>query len=407
MNFNNHITKTLLNEYAGSEKKKTVIMDDGHKYLLKFPDPTREVGRELSYINNALSEHIACSIYNIIGIQAQKTILGEYTDDNGKVKIACACQDIRKTDEKMYEINKLELSSLDNTHARKLSLEYMDEVFEKMDDIIPKEQLSDFYYKMLVVDAFIGNTDRHNGNWAILESQSGIRIAPVYDCGSSLAPLVDEKYVSADAGIQYAMNTSSVLVDAKGKKIKYCEFFKSDLNPRVQQALREVIPNIDLNKIDKLILQEQYLSLKRKEFYTSFLHTTYEKILIPAIEKCMKKPEEKYQDLSRDTCYLFYKEVIQPLRNTATYEKQSLNALGLPNYQYSKAGKGHLFIYKENELVGVLSARSNNRETIENYAKFAEYGLDINKIHTQYIQKEQQKEISDFDSHNFDDYDER
>ena len=149
MNLNKHITKTLLNEYAGSEKRK----------------------------------HISCSIYNIIGIPAQKTILGEYVDENGKTKIACACQDVRKNGEMMYEINKLELSSLDNTHAKKLSLPYMDEVFNKMDDIISKEQLSDFYYEMFIIDAFIGNTDRHNGNWALLQSSDGIRISPVYDCG--------------------------------------------------------------------------------------------------------------------------------------------------------------------------------------------------------------------------------
>ena len=115
MNLNKHITKTLLNEYAGSEKKKTVLMDDGNKYLLKFPDPIREKGRDLSYINNAISEHISCSIYNIIGIPAQKTIIGEYIDEKGNTKIACACQDVRGNGETMYEINKLELSSLDNT----------------------------------------------------------------------------------------------------------------------------------------------------------------------------------------------------------------------------------------------------------------------------------------------------
>ena len=86
MNLTNHITKTLLNEYAGSEKKKTVLMDDGNKYLLKFPDPIREKGKDLSYINNAISEYISCSIYNIIGISAQKTILGEYIDEKGKQK---------------------------------------------------------------------------------------------------------------------------------------------------------------------------------------------------------------------------------------------------------------------------------------------------------------------------------
>ena len=51
MIFNNHIKRTLLNEYAGSEKKKTVILDDGYKYLLKFPDPTREKDLVLSYVN--------------------------------------------------------------------------------------------------------------------------------------------------------------------------------------------------------------------------------------------------------------------------------------------------------------------------------------------------------------------
>ena len=50
MNLNKHITKTLLNEYAGSEKKKTILMDDGNKYLLKFPDPIREKGRALFII---------------------------------------------------------------------------------------------------------------------------------------------------------------------------------------------------------------------------------------------------------------------------------------------------------------------------------------------------------------------
>lgn len=51
----------------------------------------------------------------------------------------------------------------------------MDEVFNKMDDIISKEQLSDFYYEMFIIDAFIGNTDRHNGNWALLQSSDGIQ----------------------------------------------------------------------------------------------------------------------------------------------------------------------------------------------------------------------------------------
>ena len=379
MNLNNHITKTLLNEYAGSEKKKTVLMDDGNKYLLKFPDPIREKGKDLSYINNAISEYISCSIYNIIGISAQKTILGEYIDEKGKQKIACACQDVRKNGEMMYEINKLELSSLDNTHARTLSFSYMDEVFNKMDDTISKELLSDFYYKMFIVDAFIGNTDRHNGNWALLQSSDDIRISPVYDCGSSLAPLVDESVVSSDAGVKCAMNTSSVLVDDNGKRIKYCEFFKNELSPRVQKALLQVVPNINLDEVDKLVFNTEYISKNRQDFYFSFLHTTYEKILIPAIERCFTQPEISFSDLTPDKCYDFYKTIIRPLKENATYQKQSLDFIGLKDYQYSKGGKGKIFIYKNEDVVGLISSRSNNKETRENYAKLSSFGLNIEK----------------------------
>lgn len=379
MNLNNHITKTLLNEYAGSEKKKTVLMDDGNKYLLKFPDPIREKGKDLSYINNAISEYISCSIYNIIEISAQKTILGEYIDEKGKQKIACACQDVRKNGEMMYEINKLELSSLDNTHARTLSFSYMDEVFNKMDDTISKELLSDFYYKMFIVDAFIGNTDRHNGNWALLQSSDDIRISPVYDCGSSLAPLVDESVVSSDAGVKCAMNTSSVLVDDKGKRIKYCEFFKNELSPRVQKALLQVVPNINLDEVDKLVFNTEYISKNRQDFYFSFLHTTYEKILIPAIERCFTQPEISFSDLTPDKCYDFYKTIIRPLKENATYQKQSLDFIGLKDYQYSKGGKGKIFIYKNEDVVGLISSRSNNKETRENYAKLSSFGLNIEK----------------------------
>ena len=44
-----------LNNYKGSEKKKTLIYEN-KKYLVKFPDPIREKNKNISYINNAFSE---------------------------------------------------------------------------------------------------------------------------------------------------------------------------------------------------------------------------------------------------------------------------------------------------------------------------------------------------------------
>ena len=77
MIFNDHIRKELYNEYKGSEKKKTVILDDGNKYMLKFPDPTRnqKTREKISYINNSVSEYIGCNIAKIIGLYAQDIII--------------------------------------------------------------------------------------------------------------------------------------------------------------------------------------------------------------------------------------------------------------------------------------------------------------------------------------------
>ena len=55
-----------LNNYKGSEKKKTLIYD-GKKYLVKFPDPVREKNKNISYINNAFSEYVGSNVFRICG----------------------------------------------------------------------------------------------------------------------------------------------------------------------------------------------------------------------------------------------------------------------------------------------------------------------------------------------------
>lgn len=80
-----------LNNYKGSEKKKTLVYDN-KKYLVKFPDPIREKNRNVSYINNAFSEYVGSNVFKIVGFKTQNTILGTYTY-NEKEKIVCACED--------------------------------------------------------------------------------------------------------------------------------------------------------------------------------------------------------------------------------------------------------------------------------------------------------------------------
>lgn len=60
---------------------------------------------------------------------------------------------------------------------------------------IDAAQLLDRFWDMFIVDALIGNWDRHNGNWGFLYDavSDAIELAPVYDCGSCLYPQADDE----------------------------------------------------------------------------------------------------------------------------------------------------------------------------------------------------------------------
>ncbi len=66
-------------EYNGSEKKKTMILDN-KKYLVKFPDPNRSPKINMSYINNVYSEYIGTKIFHLCGFKTQNVVLGKYKD---------------------------------------------------------------------------------------------------------------------------------------------------------------------------------------------------------------------------------------------------------------------------------------------------------------------------------------
>lgn len=284
---NNHIVKHLFNEYHGSEKKWTVLLDDGYKYMLKFPDPVREVNREVSYINNAFSEYIGCKIYESLDIPVQKTKLGYFITDDGKEKVVCLCRDFRNDGEQLFEIDKLELEQFDEIQP--LSFQSVERTISKIDGLNTKQTM-DFYYDMFVVDSFIGNTDRHNGNWGLLVSDNSIKLAPVYDCGSSLSPLLSENELTEARTQNDAINIKSS-ISADGQRIHYRDYIASH-NPKVDDALKRIVPKINLYKINKIIEDIPYISEKRKNFYESLLSKRYDQILMPALKEYLHQNEQ-------------------------------------------------------------------------------------------------------------------
>lgn len=273
INFTN--CKEELNNYKGSEKKKTLIYD-GKKYLVKFPDPIREKNKNISYINNAFSEYIGSNIFKMVGFPTQNTIIGVYKY-NEKEKIVCACEDFTNSNKVLYEFENLALST---NPDKKIETELTD-ILNVLDEnkIISIPKIKEKFWDMFVIDSLIGNTDRHNGNWGFLldTKTNKIEFAPIYDCGSCLNPMIDDDEIKKlqDNDIKnLAINCYSCLKE-NGKKINYMTYIKDCKNGECNKAILRVFKNIKIDEINKFIDGISCMSNERKEFYKKIINIRY------------------------------------------------------------------------------------------------------------------------------------
>ena len=274
VNFTECIEK--LNNYRGSEKKKTLVYN-GKKYLVKFPDPIREKNKNISYINNAFSEYVGSNIFKIVGFETQNTILGTYTY-NEKEKIVCACEDFTDENHVLYEFENLALST---NPDKKIETELADilEVIEETKMMIP-EDTKDKFWDMFIIDSLIGNTDRHNGNWGFLVNSKSnkIEFAPIYDCGSCLNPMLEDTEIEKFNEVELknlAINCYSCIKE-NGKKINYTTYIKSRKNEECNKAICRMFGKINIQDIDGFIDEIPHMSESRKNFYKAIIKLRYE-----------------------------------------------------------------------------------------------------------------------------------
>lgn len=277
-----------LNNYKGSEKKKTLIHDN-KKYLVKFPDPIREKNKNISYINNAFSEYVGSNVFKIVGFETQNTILGTYTY-NEKEKIVCACEDFTDRNHVLYEFENLALST---NPDKKIETELTDilEVIEETKMMIPDDTKEKFW-DMFIIDSLIGNTDRHNGNWGFLVNarSSKVEFAPIYDCGSCLNPMLEDMEMERLNETEFknlAINCYSCIKE-NGKKINYITYIKSMKGEECNEAIYRVFKKINIEEINKFIDEIPSMSDIRKQFYKKIIKLRYDiiKEVYDKLNKC-------------------------------------------------------------------------------------------------------------------------
>ena len=289
------------NRFGGSERKRTLIYD-GNTYMVKFPDPVRSTKKtSLSYINNQFSEHLGCSIFRHLGIPAQETFLATCIDPMNKMeKIVVACKLFCQNGEgNLVEFSKFLLNDTDSTSRRTTTVEDVMDVLDHSPLRLDREKIKDYFWDMFVVDAFIGNGDRHLDNWGLIEMTDGtLSPAPIYDCGSSLSPLKsDEKKreLLADGNEfkQEEYNLNSVY-RMNNKRVLYHEIFKNPPED-LHRAIQRIVPRIKTAsaQIDRLIDSTEGLSDISKEYMKKSLLLRRELILLPALKKCNKRDESR------------------------------------------------------------------------------------------------------------------
>ena len=262
--------------YAGANGNKISVIYEGEQYMLKFPSAAKR-NPDMSYSNSCFSEYLGCQIFESVGIPVQKTLLGTYTA-RGKEKIVVACGDFTRPGVVLQDFASLKNQMIDSERSG-YGTELTDILYTFSEQTsVDEAVLTTRFWDMFIVDALIGNWDRHNGNWGFLydTATDKMELAPVYDCGSCLYPQADEKIMKLvledenERNLRiFEMPTSAIMLN--GKRIKYFDFISSLQNGDCNAALRRISPRVDMVKINALVDETPALTDLQRQFYKTML----------------------------------------------------------------------------------------------------------------------------------------
>jgi len=284
--------------YAGANGGKISVIYDGEQYMLKFP-PYPKRNKEMSYTHSCISEYLGSHIFDIVGIPVQDTLLGTY-HVNGKEKVVVACKDFTTYETALQDFASLKNTLIDSGHSGYGT--ELSEIIEAIEEqtFVDPVTLKKHFWDMFIVDALIGNWDRHNGNWGFLYNSrtDEISIAPVYDCGSCLYPQADdsvmEKTLCDPAEMDFRIFEIPVSgIRINGEKIRYFDFISSLQNRDCNAALKRILPRIDMQRIAALVNETPYISELQNRFYLTMLSERKEKILDKSLSLLRRREREQ------------------------------------------------------------------------------------------------------------------
>lgn len=296
--------------YGGHGGSKRGVIINNEKWFLKYPKSTKSMNVDgLSYSTTPLSEYLGSHIYELIGLDVHKTKLG-YA--NGKIVVAC--KDFLSNNEIIIDYNMIKneydenvereiehLSSSGNLNSNH-DLEEVLIIMEQNPYFKTIPELKIRFWDMFVIDAFISNNDRNEGNWGLIlnKETNKLRISPVFDNGSSfynkssnnkLTSIYEDEFKFK----QSVYESSISIYRLNGKPINPLKYIESMREEECNKAILRIVPKINMDKIKDMFnnVPEEYngipvLSKIQKLYYLKSLEYKYNNVLIPIYKKLLK-----------------------------------------------------------------------------------------------------------------------
>lgn len=257
-----------------SEKLWLINPDTNQTGLFKF--------KKDSSTTDHVSECIACDLANLIGIPCAKFEVGNYKGREGSMSYNIVTHKKQILVEGIYCIS-LQYSHfdaetlIDPETGDRYSLEMIKKALEPFD-------LFSNFLPVLIFDFLIGNTDRHQSNWALIMEGKEARFSPLYDNSSSLCAYVSEGKIEQYLGNDLMLWKS--LIDTKSKSIiriachdkkqpthlEMVRYVKEkyygqtiDTVAKIESVMTEAAINIIMNKY------KEVLSVKKRNLITKYL----------------------------------------------------------------------------------------------------------------------------------------
>ena len=291
-------------EYGGQAGLKDGILIDGERWILKYPKSTKNMDTNnglRSYTTASMSEYIGSHIFNILGIPAHETILGVKND-----RVVVACKDFCDDNSRLVEVRTLkntgssfigdELEEINSsTSGDGVDIDELFVHFNKNPFISKIEGIKERFWDQVIIDIYINNSDRNNGNWGVIRRNGySDMLAPVYDNGNSFHNKFSiEKIGNEISDIkklkEKLIGITSTIYFSEGKHLspKKILSFSDEI---LEKEINKLVPVISEKKIEieKFIddIPYEYKGHKiitdvEKEFYKICLDTRLETFLHP------------------------------------------------------------------------------------------------------------------------------